>query len=114
VNRRGIDVPRLTVMSAFRTPAYHRSIGNSTRLSRHLWGDAADVFIDADGDGAMDDLNGDGRRDVQDARYLADLIDDMMDDPPPGVHPGGLAPYRPTTAHGGFVHVDARGRRARW
>lgn len=114
VNRRGISAPRLTIMSAFRTPAYNRAIGNTTSYSRHLWGDAADIFIDVDGDGAMDDLNGDGVKDVRDARHLAALIDGMMDDPPPGVQPGGLAPYRPTRAHGGFVHVDARGRRARW
>ena len=27
---------------------------------------------------------------------------------------GGLAPYAPTRAHGGFVHVDTRGQPARW
>jgi hypothetical protein len=27
---------------------------------------------------------------------------------------GGIGLYRPTGAHGGFVHIDTRGTRARW
>ena len=57
VRRAGVDVQTLSVLSGFRTPAYNAAIGNETSYSRHLYGDAADVFVDADGDGQ------DGRRD---------------------------------------------------
>jgi hypothetical protein len=114
VNRAGVATPTLTVMSGFRTPAYNRAIGNTTDFSRHLWGDAADVYVDVDGDGDMDDLNGDGGSDVRDARWLAQVMETVMADPPWRTEPGGLATYRRNPAHGPFVHIDARGRRARW
>lgn len=109
---RGIAAGSLRVMSGYRTPAYNAAIGNQTVYSRHLWGDAADVYVDADGDGAMDDLNGDGRATVADARLLARWIEGLGSRP--GWRPGGLAAYRANAAHGPFVHVDARGARARW
>jgi hypothetical protein len=108
----GLDPMSLVVMSGFRTPAYNRAIGNTTVYSRHLWGDAADVYLDADGDGDMDDLNRDGRVDVADAHVLADLVEDVVGEP--GIRPGGLSTYRRNAVHGPFVHVDARGTRARW
>lgn len=114
VNARGYATPSLAVMSGFLTPAYNRAIGNATDFSRHLWGDAADVYIDADGDDQMDDVNGDGRSDVGDARWLAGVVDSLMARDDPGVTPGGLGTYRPTADRGPFVHVDARGYRARW
>lgn len=114
VNAAGHAAPSLSVMSGFRTPAYNRAIGNTTDFSRHLWGDAADVFVDADGDGLMDDLNGDGRVSSADARWLADRMDDVMAEPEHGLVPGGLSVYRANAAHGPFVHVDARGHPARW
>ncbi|NBC17592.1 MAG: hypothetical protein GVY18_09800, partial [Bacteroidetes bacterium] len=61
VNDRGVPAPTLHVMSGFRTPHYNASIGNRTKYSRHLYGGAADIFVDVDADGAMDDLNDDGR-----------------------------------------------------
>jgi hypothetical protein len=99
-------------MSGFRTPAYNASIGNTTIYSRHLWGDAADVYVDADGDGRMDDLNGDGRHTVADARLLATWVEGL--EARKSWRPGGLASYRANAVHGPFVHVDARGTRARW
>lgn len=113
VEQAGHDPASLVVMSGFRTPAYNRAIGNTTSYSRHLWGDAADIYLDRDGDGDMDDLNGDGRADLRDARVLAALVEDAVADEP-GILPGGLSVYRRNAAHGPFVHVDARGTRARW
>lgn len=113
VNRAGHRTPTLRVMSGFRTPAYNRAIGNTTDLSRHLWGDAADIFIDRDGNGTMDDLNGDGRITDADARVLAGIVEGLerADD---SVRPGGLGLYRANAVRGPFVHVDARGTPARW
>ncbi len=113
VNRAGHRTPSLQVMSGFRTPAYNRAIGNTTDLSRHLWGDAADIYIDTRGDGKMDDLNGDGRITDADAQVLARIVEGLerADD---SVRPGGLGLYRANAVRGPFVHVDARGTRARW
>jgi hypothetical protein len=113
VNARGHDVPTLHVMSGFRTPYYNRAIGNTTEYSRHLYGDAADVFVDADGDRWMDDLTGDGRATVADARALARLV---RRTPTPGDarFNGGLGVYGAASHRGPFVHVDLRGYPARW
>lgn len=114
VNAAGVPAPSLHVMSGFRTPAYNAAIGNTTVYSRHLWGDAADIYVDLDGDRQMDDLNGDGRSDVGDARVLYEMVDALERKGRESIRNGGLALYRRNAAHGPFVHVDARGNRARW
>lgn len=114
VRNHGLDARTLTVMSGFRTPHYNLAIGNTTSFSRHLWGDAADIFVDIDGDGDMDDLNGDGRSNRDDAALLASWVDSLMGRRLPRIRPGGLSTYSRNAAHGPFVHVDARGTRARW
>jgi len=113
VNERGHDVSTLHVMSGYRTPYYNRAIGNTTEYSRHLYGDAADIYVDADGDGWMDDLTGDGRATRADAQYLADLVERI---PTPGDDRfiGGLSSYGATAARGPFVHLDLRGQHVRW
>lgn len=111
VNQSGRRVDGLHVMSGFRTPFYNRSLGN-TPNSRHVYGDAADVFVDVDGNGVMDDLNRNGRSDRGDAEWLARLVDQIESEP--GMTPGGVSPYPANRVHGPFVHMDARGTRARW
>jgi uncharacterized protein YcbK (DUF882 family) len=106
----------LRVMSGFRTPQYNargtcRRCGRA-KDSRHMYGDAADVFVDGDGDGRMDDLNGDGRVTIADARFLAAVADRVEAEHPDLI--GGIGIYKSTSAHGPFVHVDARGSVARW
>jgi hypothetical protein len=114
-NAHGYPTRTLTVMSGYRTPYYNRAIGNSTTYSRHVWGDAADIFIDENPqDGRMDDLNQDGAVDSHDAEVLYDLIESQYDSRFQKLHIGGLARYRETSAHGPFVHVDVRGVEARW
>ena len=111
VNAAGIRAQTLSVMSGYRTPFYNRGLGN-TPNSRHIFGDAADVFVDADGDGVMDDLDGNGSSDFRDAAFLLRLADQV--DRSAAVTKGGAGAYRATSAHGPFVHVDARGTVARW
>ena len=110
----GIRAESLTVMSGYRTPAYNHALGNTTTFSRHVWGAGADVFVDADGDGRMDDLNGDGVVDQRDAAVLYALADALDRAPSEDWTVGGASAYRATDAHGPFVHVDVRGRAARW
>src|SRR5687767_15080850 len=115
LGKRGIDVKRMTVMSGFRTPQYNqRGVGARGRAtdSRHQFGDAADVFVDNDGNGRMDDLNRDGRVDHRDAQVILDAADRIERAYPTLVGGGGL--YRATRAHGPFAHIDVRGSRARW
>ena len=75
VNAAGHRASTFRIMSGYRTPAYNRLLGNA-RYSLHQWGAAADIFIDEDGDGVMDDLNGDGRSDIRDADVLYRLVDE--------------------------------------
>jgi hypothetical protein len=111
----GHPVRHLTVMSGFRTPTYNaESIGPGGRsaISRHMYGDAADVFPDDDRNGWTDDINHDGRVDLEDARILLRTAEAVEAKYPDLV--GGLGLYHSTSAHGPFLHVDTRGTRARW
>lgn len=110
---RGYPVSSLHVMSGFRTPAYNLQIGN-VPYSRHQWGDASDIFVDEDGDGWMDDLNGDGRIDNGDARVLYEIVDSLDQAADTRRLLGGLGIYSANARHGPFVHVDTRGHIARW
>ncbi len=115
LNRAGYPVSDLHVMSGFRTPQYNEQgvgAGGRSAVSRHQYGDAADVYPDDDRDGRIDDLNRDGRVDLWDARILADAADSVERRTPSLA--GGIGLYPATSAHGPMVHIDARGRRARW
>lgn len=113
VNDRGIRTDSFHVMSGYRTPWYNQAIGNG-HYSRHVWGGAADIFIDTNGNGRMDDLNGDGRSGLKDARLLMGIIDDLYASKRHERLHGGLGLYGPRSHRGPFVHVDARGHEARW
>jgi len=113
-NAAGWPADTFFIMSGYRTPYYNLKIGNTTNYSRHVYGDAADIFIDADHDGVMDDLNGDGASTKEDADLLAALVEAMTDEPWFEPFIGGLGAYGPTASHGPFIHVDTRGVIARW
>lgn len=113
LNNSGTFVRHMSVLSGFRTPWYNGPGGEGrSGLSRHMYGDAADVFVDNDGNGRMDDLNQDGRVDHRDARVIMRAVERVE-----RRHPalaGGVGVYRGNSAHGPFAHVDVRGWRARW
>jgi hypothetical protein len=114
VNRTGIHCETFHIMSGYRTPYYNRVIGN-VKYSRHLWGGAADIFIDEyPKDEMMDDLNKDGRINWKDADILYNIVDELYGKDFYFSFIGGLARYKKTPNHGPFVHVDVRGKRARW
>lgn len=114
LNRRGLPGNHMKIMSGFRTPDYNREIGNETTYSRHIAGDAADIFLDRNDDGRMDDLNRDGRVNRRDARLLLSIVEGMDESPEYGALVGGASAYRANASHGPFLHVDARGYPARW
>ncbi|HEX6575803.1 MAG TPA: D-Ala-D-Ala carboxypeptidase family metallohydrolase [Gemmatimonadaceae bacterium] len=115
LEKQGISSKGVRVMSGFRTPQYNRSGGDPrgrATLSRHMYGDAADIFIDNNGDGNMDDLNHDGRVNIKDARVILAAANRVE-----AAHPsliGGVGVYSGTSAHGPFTHIDTRGYPARW
>jgi uncharacterized protein YcbK (DUF882 family) len=112
----GVHVEHMTVMSGFRTPQYNdRGVGKKcgrAKDSRHQYGDAADVFVDNDRNGRMDDLNRDGVVDAKDAAVIMAAVERIEQ-----AHPqltGGVGLYRSTRSHGPFAHIDVRGSKARW
>lgn len=81
------------INSAYRTPAYNKSIGGSTR-SQHCLGTAADIRIE-------------GVEPLQLALYISSL--------PFFKNRGGIGLYdRNTGIYNGFVHVDVRKNKSRW
>ncbi|MBI2796268.1 MAG: hypothetical protein HYX65_06120 [Gemmatimonadetes bacterium] len=114
---RGINTAGVRVMSGFRTPEYNAQgvgprRGGRARDSRHQFGDAADVIIDSDGDGRMDDLNRDRKINAKDNQVILDAVNRVEQSHPELV--GGFGVYRGTRQHGPFVHIDVRGDKARW
>lgn len=115
LNRRGYNVKHVTVMSGFRTPRYNHGGGNTggrANLSRHMYGDASDIFVDNDRDHWTDDINRDGRVDIKDAEIIASAVERVHQQYPSLV--GGIGIYSACCGHGPFVHVDVRGYAARW
>jgi uncharacterized protein YcbK (DUF882 family) len=112
----GIPVEHVGVISGFRTPLYNAEGGSTAgrgALSRHMYGDAMDWYVDNDRNGAMDDLNHDGRVNKEDGRVIGKAGERVEKKYPELV--GGIGLYSPNPgAHQGFVHLDTRGYRARW
>jgi uncharacterized protein YcbK (DUF882 family) len=104
--RRGVSPDAdlaLGVHSGFRTPAHNAGVKRAARDSRHQYGDAADVVIDADGD---------GRITSSDSKLVASAVDSVEVDHPDLV--GGLGLYTSRRYRTPYVHIDARGKRSRW
>lgn len=113
LNAMGVRALAIHVMSGFRTPQYNGPGGDGrATLSRHMYGDAADVWVDGDHDGYIDDLNGDGRNDIRDAEVLLRAVERVEQKYPELT--GGAGLYQANHTHGPYVHVDVRGTRARW
>lgn len=93
----------VSVNSGFRTPWYNRRVPRAARDSRHQLGDAADVVIDA---------NGDGRITRDDTDLVAAAVE-MVEQSHPDLT-GGLGVYVSARYRQPYVHIDTRGKRARW
>ncbi len=107
------EARELHIISGFRTPAYNASIGNETDNSLHLYGKAADFWIEGwPANNLMDDVDRNKRIDVYDGEYVIGLIRAL--EARGDVAAGGASAYRWTESHGPYVHVDTRGSAARW
>ena len=94
----GIDVH-----SGFRSPAHNHETRRAARDSRHQYGDAADVQIDADGDGKIT------MRDEIRVMLAVERVE--------RAHPdlvGGLGIYTSRRYKTPYLHIDARGKKSRW
>lgn len=121
LNASGIPVSHMQVISGFRHPEYNqglrartrrRTVGSPAQDSRHQFGDAADIIVDNNRDGRMDDLNGDRKSNSKDIRIVIEAVERVERMYPELV--GGAGTYRATRHSGPFVHIDVRGNRARW
>jgi len=110
----GVATEHVVVLSGFRSPQYNaRGVSEGmARSSRHQFGDAADIIIDANRDGRMDDLNQDGRVTFDDVRVIDRAVQFIERKYPELV--GGLGLYHEMGPSGPFAHIDVRGTRARW
>jgi len=111
----GIPARNVRVLSGFRSPQYNLALGDESgraRDSRHQFGDAADIFIDSNDDGRMDDLNRDGRVNFRDTRVILAAVERVESLYPDLI--GGTGLYHSNGSHGPFAHIDVRGSRARW
>ena len=93
----------LDVHSGFRTPAHNKGIQAAARDSRHQYGDAADIVVDANGNGRIDRT--DHRLVVAAVEYVEKTYPDLV---------GGLGIYASGRFSTPYVHIDARGKRSRW
>lgn len=112
LKEKGQEVESLYITSGFRTPFYNKKLGNETNYSRHLYGDAADLFVDNNQDGKMDDLDRSGEVTGNDAKVLQNIVEDITTRY--RYLRGGLGFYDVTNYPTPFIHVDTRGYQARW
>jgi hypothetical protein len=109
----GVKLKRLAVNSGFRSPYYNRKIGGSS-FSRHIYGDAADVMVDEDGDEVCDDINGDGAQDEKDGLVIGQSARRL--EASKAVALGGLGVYGMDGKDScrSYCHLDSRGYLTRW
>ncbi|MFN8665742.1 MAG: hypothetical protein U0164_00960 [Gemmatimonadaceae bacterium] len=89
------------VHSGFRTPLYNQRVPRAAADSRHQYGDAADVAIDANRDGVVN------AKDVRLIELAVEIVEKKYPD-----LVGGLGVY--TQGGASYAHIDARGEKARW
>jgi len=91
------------VHSGFRSPSHNSQVENAARDSRHQYGDAADLAVDADGDGRI----------TMTDELLVMLAVERVEAQHPDLV-GGLGMYTSRRFRTPYVHIDARGKRTRW
>ncbi len=90
----------VNVHSGFRTPMHNQRVQRAAGDSRHQYGDAADIAVDA---------NEDGRVTWVDVSLIARAVEAVE-----RAHPelaGGLGQYG---GRAPYAHIDVRGQRVRW
>ncbi len=91
------------VHSGFRSPSHNARVPRAASDSRHQYGDAADVAVDADFDGRI----------TMTDELLVMLAVERVEDKHPDLV-GGLGLYTSRRYPTPYLHIDARGKRSRW
>jgi hypothetical protein len=91
------------VHSGFRSPSHNARVPRAASDSRHQYGDAADIAVDADGDGRI----------TMTDELLVMLAVERVEDKHPDLV-GGLGMYVSRRYPSPYLHIDARGKRSRW
>jgi uncharacterized protein YcbK (DUF882 family) len=93
----------IEVRSGFRTPLHNAVVSHAARDSRHQYGEAVDVAIDADRD---------GRFTLKDLRLVVRAIEEVEAEHPELA--GGMGLYTSRRFSSPYVHMDVRGDVVRW
>lgn len=113
LNDAGVAADSLSIVRGYITPQRSRELGFS-RETRHIYGGAASLILDRDGDGRMDDINGDGALNRLDGMELFKFADELFSIPGKEYLQGGLYLYDDQRAATTVLMLDARGFRKRW
>ena len=108
-----ISIIEITLKNVNRCSFYNKAIGN-VKYSRHIFGDAIDIYVDDNYDAVMDDLNKDGIISMSDAEVIQSIVNEIDNDPEYEDLLGGMGKYNKNAAHTYFIHIDTRGYKDRW
>ena len=112
LNREGYSIRHLAILCGFRSPFCNENFGDPRgrgKLSRHMFGDAMDISVEKN---VPRWSAQDGHKDITNAEIVAQAAEKV--DLSYKTLVGGLGIYPSTSDHGPFVHIDARGFKARW
>lgn len=119
----GYDVSRVEMLAGYRSPVFNseykradEEFSLTEEFSQHLYGRAVDMILDSVGDGKLDDLNQDGKIDIQDARVIMKFVDAIDQEALEGKNEllGGAGVYYrhdipDREIQTPYIHIDTRG-----
>lgn len=123
MNKAGYSISTFHILAGYRSPKFNLGYKRededftlTTPFSQHMYGRAVDMIIDEDGDGVIDDLNGDGKIDIQDPRVIMEFVDKIDQGAIEGRNNllGGAGVYYrhdipDRDIQTPYIHVDTRG-----
>ncbi len=119
VEKEGLRADALRILRGYVSPYTRQRLArdgaNLKEFSRHQYGDAVALILDADGDQRLDDLTGDGKVDLADADRLSALADATLRELGMGGGVGVEAHFRePGAPDTPILSVDTRGWNTSW
>lgn len=119
LKKKGVETDGLTILRGYVSPNraefLRRKDVDISTFSRLLYGDSVVFIVDANEDGQMDDLTGDGKVDDRDFALIESIVEELESDT--GIY-GGLGFYYhfkdPDHEDTPCIQIDTRGWRSRW
>jgi len=123
MNADGYEIETFNILAGFRSPKFNlgykqedEDFSLSETYSQHMYGRAVDLIVDRDGDGRMDDLDGNGRVTIDDARVILAYVDQIDKEALEGLNDliGGAGVYYrhdipDRQVQTPYIHIDVRG-----